>query len=78
MSRSRPSSLGRVPWGGGKAVCVGGGGVGEGAQTSEPLYKDSPLARKLGRQAAQTENVLKILFPIDTYLKVHHAFSGLL
>ena len=62
-------------WGGGKKICVGGGGgrlspqkeggggVGKGAETSEPLCEESPLTRKLGRQAAQTENVRKILFP---------------
>ena len=36
---------------------------------SEPLHKESPLARKLGREAAQTENVLKNSFPHETYSK---------
>ena len=41
----------------------GGRGLGKGAQTSEPLYKESPLARKLGRKAAQTKHVLTTLSP---------------
>ena len=50
----------------------GGGGSGNGAQTSEPLYKEIPLAQKLGRKAAQTENS----FPHETYLKMHSASWG--
>ena len=59
----------------------GRGGLEKGLKRQSPLCKESPWARKLGRQAAQTdrqtENVVKILCPIDMYLQTISASWGI-
>ena len=54
----------------------GGKGVGKGAQTSEPLYKESPFGSEIGLQSGPDRKCSENPFPHETYFKMRSPSWG--